>query len=212
MGEPEDRAARSNGARIGVLAIQGDFEAHAAALRGVGAAPVLVKHARELAQVDGLILPGGESTTLLKFLTEEGLLEAIGEVMASGRPLFGTCAGAILMAREVSNPPQPSLALMDIGIRRNAYGRQVSSFIARGNPSGGWSDASLEMVFIRAPIIERVGPRVQVLAECRGAAVLVRQQHLLASTFHPELSNDLGVHQYFLDMTERSRTQGSSRK
>ena len=192
-----------NEARIGVLAVQGDFEAHARALRRVGAAPVLVKQARELAQVDGLILPGGESTTLLKFLTEEGLLEAIREMAAKGCPLFGTCAGAILMARNVSNPPQPSLALMDIGIRRNAYGRQLSSFITRGNPSGGWANASLEMVFIRAPVIERVGPGVQVLAECRGSAVLVRQQHLLASTFHPELTLDSCLHRYFLAMAAR---------
>ncbi len=204
MGEGGNRETGKNGARIGVLAVQGDFEAHARALRRVGAAPVLVKQARELAQVDGLILPGGESTTLLKFLKEEGLLEAIREIAAKGRPLFGTCAGAILMAREVSNPPQPSLALMDIAVRRNGYGRQLSSFITRENPAGGWSDSSLEMVFIRAPVIERVGPGVQVLAECRGSAVLVRQRHLLASTFHPELTPDSCLHRYFLALVEQS--------
>ncbi len=202
MGEAETREPSKNGARLGVLAVQGDFEAHARALRHVGAEPVLVKHARQVAQVDGLILPGGESTTLLKFLSEAGLLEAIREMAAKGRPLFGTCAGAILMASEVSNPPQRSLALMDISIRRNGYGRQLSSFITRESSAGGWSDSSLEMVFIRAPIIERVGPGVQVLAECRGSAVLVRQQHLLAATFHPELTPDPRLHQYFLTMVE----------
>ena len=204
MGEGGNRETGKNGARIGVLAVQGDFEAHACALRRVGAAPVLVKQARELGEVDGLILPGGESTTLLKLLSEEGLLEAIREIAAKGRPLFGTCAGAILMAREVSNPPQPSLALMDIAVRRNGYGRQLSSFITLENPAGGWSDSSLEMVFIRAPVIERVGPGVQVLAECRGSAVLVRQRHLLASTFHPELTPDTCLHRYFLAMVEQS--------
>ena len=203
MGEAESRETRKNGARIGVLAVQGDFEAHARALRHVGAAPVLVKHARQVAQVEGLILPGGESTTLLKFLSEDSLLEAIREMAAKGRPVFGTCAGAILMASEVSHPPQRSLALMDITIRRNAYGRQLSSFIARGNASGYWSDASLEMVFIRAPIIERVGPGVEVMAECRGSAVLVRQQHLLAATFHPELTRDCRLHQFFRAMVEQ---------
>ena len=203
MGEAESRETRKNGARIGVLAVQGDFEAHARALRHVGAAPVLVKHARQVAQVEGLILPGGESTTLLKFLSEDSLLEAIREMAAKGRPVFGTCAGAILMASEVSHPPQRSLALMDITIRRNAYGRQLSSFIARGNASGYWSDASLEMVFIRAPIIERVGPGVEVMAECRGSAVLVRQQHLLAATFHPELTRDCRLHQLFRAMVEQ---------
>ncbi len=192
-----------NAQRIGVLAVQGDFDAHAQALRRAGAVPVLVKHPRDVAQVDGLILPGGESTTLLRFLTEEGLMEAIREASARGQPLFGTCAGAILMAREATGPSQPSLGLMDIAIRRNAYGRQLSSFIARENHSGAWPGGPLEMVFIRAPIIEAVGPEVQVLAECRGAPVLVRQKHLLASTFHPELTADLRIHQYFLSMAGR---------
>lgn len=188
-----------NGARVGVLAVQGDFEAHSRALRLVGAEPVLVKHASQVGEVDGLVLPGGESTTVLKFLEQEGLLESIREAAQRGTPLFGTCAGAILMAREVRNPAQPSLALMDIAIRRNGYGRQVSSFIACVQPPvlGG---QPLEMVFIRAPIIERVGPGVQVLAECRGTPVLVAQGHLLASTFHPELTRDERIHGYFLGM------------
>jgi 5'-phosphate synthase pdxT subunit len=193
-------AKAANGMRIGVLAVQGDFEAHARALERAGAAPVLVKHSRQVAQVDGLILPGGESSTLLKFLTEEGLMDAIRDAARRGRPLFGTCAGAILLAREVANPAQCSLALMDIGIRRNAYGRQISSFIAREDSSRAWPGDPLEMVFIRAPIIERVGASVEVLAQCRGLPVLVRQGRLLASTFHPELTADSRVHQYFLGM------------
>ncbi len=193
-------AKATNGTRIGVLAVQGDFEAHARALERAGATPVLVKHSRQVAQVDGLILPGGESTTLLKFLTEGGLMDAIRDASQQGKPLFGTCAGAILLAREVANPGQPSLALMDIAIRRNAYGRQVSSFIAHEDSTGVWPGHPLEMVFIRAPIIERVGASVAVLAECRGLPVLVRQGNLLASTFHPELTGDSRVHQYFLGM------------
>ena len=196
-----------NGSRIGVLAVQGDFGAHARALQRAGATPVLVKHPRDLEQVEGLILPGGESTTVLKFLAEEGLLVAICEASALGTPMFGTCAGAILMAREVANPSQPSLALMDITIRRNAYGRQVSSFIAGGNVCGISPDEPLEMVFIRAPIIERTGPSVQVLGECRGRPVLVRQGHLLAATFHPELTDDVRVHNLFLEMAKDRRSQ-----
>lgn len=199
MRKPDKRA---NGIRIGVLAVQGDFDAHARALSRAGAVPVLVKHPHQVAQVDGLILPGGESTTLLKFLTEEGLMEAIRRAAGEEKPVFGTCAGAILMARQVANPEQPSLGLMDIGIRRNGYGRQVSSFIACEDTSRVWPGAPLEMVFIRAPIIERVGAAVLALAECRGLPVLVRQNNLLASTFHPELTSDSRLHEYFLTMVK----------
>ncbi len=196
-----------NGTRIGVLAVQGDFQAHARALWEAGATAVLAKRPEQVAQVQGLILPGGESTTALKFLTEEGLLEAIVRVAGQGKPVFGTCAGAILMAREVTNPLQPSLGLMDIRIQRNAYGRQVSSFIAREAAPALWPGQPLEMVFIRAPIIDKVGAGVRVLAECRGAPVLVRQSHLLAATFHPELSADRRIHEYFLEMV-RNRQDG----
>lgn len=187
--------------RIGVLAVQGDFDAHARALRGAGAEPVLVKKAEQLPHVDGLVLPGGESTTFLKFLDNEGLLDAIRIAADRGMPMFGTCAGAILLARTVENPPQPSLGLMDIAIRRNAYGRQLSSFVAR-EPVRIAPGAPLEMVFIRAPIIDRIGSGVDVLAECRSLPVLVRQGQLLASTFHPELTADRRVHRLFVEMVD----------
>lgn len=209
MSGPEKKR---NGCRVGVLAVQGDFEAHARTLRNTGAVPVLVKHPHEVPEVDALVLPGGESTTALKFLTEEGLLEAIREAAGRGQPLFGTCAGAILLARELTNTvtpgvvtherTQPCLALMDIAVRRNAYGRQVSSFIAR-QEAAGWEGGPLEMVFIRAPIIERVGPEVRVLVEHKGWPVLVRQGNLLAATFHPELTADTRIHRYFLQMVPR---------
>ena len=194
-----------------MLAVQGDFDAHARALQNAGAAPVLIKNACQLTEVDALILPGGESTTALKFLLEERLAEAIRELAAGGRPIFGTCAGAILLAREVTNTGgstfvqpgeglQPSLALMDIAIRRNGYGSQLNSFIARHDFGATWPGGPLEMVFIRAPVIERMGSGVQVVAEYGGFPVLVRQENLLAATFHPELTADLRIHRYFLGM------------
>lgn len=199
------RTEKQNGQgrkRVGVLAVQGDFDAHRRALQRAGAETVLVKHPEQIEQLDGLILPGGESTTVLKFLKDEGLLEAIAAASGEGRPVFGTCAGAILLARRVTNPQQPGLGLMNIGIRRNAYGRQLSSFIAREKQPAAFGDQPLEMVFIRAPIIENIGEDVQVLAECRGNPVLVRQGHLLAASFHPELTEDSRVHRYFLGMIE----------
>ena len=222
--------------KVGVLAVQGDFQAHADMLRRLGAEAVLVKQARQVGEVQGLILPGGESTTFLKFLGEEGLSAAIREAAAAGKPLFGTCAGAILLARRVEDPPQPSLGLMDVTVRRNAYGRQVSSFIARGefhapeeardgqtsagrpggpgrSSAGSGPEQALEMVFIRAPLICELGPEVEVLARCSRSGdgpkpaqsaglwpVFVRQGHIMATTFHPELTSDPRVHQYFLDL------------
>ncbi len=183
--------------KIGILAVQGDYEAHAAVLARLGVQHVFVKSPEDLAGVDGLILPGGESTTQLKFLTEEGLLEAIRQFASRGA-LFGTCAGTILLAREVHNPAQASLGLADLVVARNAYGRQVASEV-RSGPSKLKTEP-LEMVFIRAPIIERVGTGVDVLAECEGRPVLVRQDGVLAATFHPELTHDTTVHQYFLKM------------
>ena len=183
--------------RIGVLAIQGDFAAHAQALEDAGADPVEVRKAAELDGLDGLILPGGESTTFLKFLERDGLLEAL-QRFVSRKPAFGTCAGCILLAGEVTHPPQPSLAVMDITVERNAYGRQIDSAIRTGEtllPGG-----PLEMVYIRAPRIARVGPGVEVMAQRDGFPVLVRQGNLLAATFHPELSSDRRVHQFFVDM------------
>jgi 5'-phosphate synthase pdxT subunit len=184
--------------RIGILAVQGDYEAHGQMLARLGLEHVFVKAPADLRGLDGLILPGGESTTQLKFLTEEGLESAIHEFAARGGAFFGTCAGAILLAREVHNPPQASLGLADLVVARNAYGRQLASEVRLG--SSKLKPEPLEMVFIRAPIIERVGRGVEVLAESEGRPVLVRQGRVLAATFHPELTADTAVHKFFLRM------------
>jgi pyridoxal 5'-phosphate synthase pdxT subunit len=189
--------------RIGVLAIQGDYAAHAAALKEAGAVASLVRTPEDLrldggpgASLEGLILPGGESTTMLKFLESRGLFQALEEFCAS-RPVFGTCAGAILLAREVLNPPQRSLGLLDAVVERNAYGRQIDSVILHAETA--LAGGPLEMVFIRAPRIVAVGGDVETLALREGAPVLVRQGTLLAATFHPELSADRRVHRLFVD-------------
>ena len=182
--------------RIGVLALQGDFEAHEKALRRAGAEPVEVRSAEDLRKIDGLVIPGGESSTMLKLLEIENLLEPLRE-FGKQRPMFGTCAGAILLANEVMHPPQPSLGLMDIGVERNAYGRQLDSRIAHLEPEG--LDGDLEAVFIRAPIIRRVGEGAKVLARYHGDPVLVEQGRHLVATFHPELTDDLRVHRLFLE-------------
>lgn len=191
--------------RIGVLAIQGDYAAHADALRESGAEPVLVRKPEQLAGLHGLILPGGESTTFLKFLERDGFLESLRSFTASS-PTFGTCAGCILLANEVLHPPQESLGVLDATVERNAYGRQIDSSIevaeTRLDPERG---VPLEMVYIRAPRITRVGSGVEVLAERAGAPTLVRQGHLLAATFHPELSADRRVHRYFVQMVQSAR-------
>jgi len=186
---------------IGVLALQGAFDAHANALTALGVTAKLVRTPAELANLDGLIIPGGESTTFLKFLERGGFLDALQSFVET-TPTFGTCAGAILLAKNVENPTQKSLAALDITVERNAYGRQIDSAILteptklEGGP--------LEMVFIRAPRITRTGPNVETLAIRDGFPVLVREGHLLAATFHPELSSDPRVHQLFLDLV-RSR-------
>ena len=182
---------------VGVLAIQGDFDAHRHRLEDLGAEVLLVKKPEQLAEVDALVIPGGESTTFLKFLEQQGFGEKLREFVRA-KPTFGTCAGAILLADEVQNPPQESLRAIDIAIRRNAYGRQVDSFIAKSASALGGSP--LEMVFIRAPRIERTGPGVEVLAQQGNDPVLVRQGKVLVATFHPELSEDKRVHQIFLEM------------
>ena len=182
---------------IGVLAIQGDFAMHAKMLERISAPYKLVKHASQLAEVSGLIMPGGESTTMLKFFSKEGMGEAIKEFVAAGRPVFGTCAGAILLAKEVLNPAQERLGLLDITIERNAYGRQVDSSVRQGD-CPALSERPVEMVFIRAPIIRRVGEAVRVLGRCDGLPVLVEQGNVLAATFHPELTEDETVHRYFI--------------
>ncbi len=189
--------------KVGILAVQGDYEAHAAVLERLGAPHVFVRTPADLADVDALILPGGESTTQLKFLAEEGLEKPIRDLAARGGVFFGTCAGAILLAREVRNPSQPSLGLADMAIARNAYGRQLASEV-RSGPSK-LKHAPLEMVFIRAPVIEQVGRGVEVLAESEGRPVLVRQGKVLAATFHPELTSDTSVHEYFLKLRGNGR-------
>ena len=183
--------------RIGVLAIQGDFEAHKRRLEQLGAEVVLVRKPEQLDALDGIVIPGGESSTFLNFLSEHGFLEKLREFV-SAKPTFGTCAGAILLAKEVENPPQVSLGVMDIRVRRNAYGRQVDSSIRQSTTKLG--DQPLEMVFIRAPKIVAAGNNVEVLARESGDPVLVRQGKLMAATFHPELSADTRVHEEFLKL------------
>jgi 5'-phosphate synthase pdxT subunit len=190
-------AERKIDLRIGVLALQGDFEAHSNALREAGAEPVLVRKAEHLANVDGLVIPGGESTTFLKFLERDGFLATLQAFVAS-KPVFGTCAGCILLAKEVLHPSQQSLGVLDAVVERNAYGRQIDSLIetAQTKLDGG----PLEMVYIRAPRIVKVGPEVKVLAERDGFPVLVEQGKILAATFHPELSSDRRVHARFVEL------------
>ena len=191
--------------RIGVLAIQGDFAAHAAALREAGAEVCEVRKAAELRAVDGLAVPGGESTTLLKFILNPdlGYREAFQEFHQAGKPLFGTCAGLILAAKEVTNPPQFSFGFIDVGVERNAYGRQKESFESVGEGYLRGKAEPLKMVFIRAPRIIRLGPQVELLANWQAEPVMARQGNILVAAFHPELTGDLTVHRYFLDMVQR---------
>jgi len=185
--------------KVGILAVQGDFAAHAAMLAEMGFETVEVRTVKDLGGCDGLILPGGESTTQMQFLEEEGLLDAIRRFAGRGRAIFGTCAGAILLATKVKNPAQASLGLLDMTVLRNGYGRQIASEVVSG-PSALKKDP-LEMVFIRGPIIEQVGSGVEVLAEYAGKPALVQKDRILAATFHPELTDDTTVHRRFLEMT-----------
>ena len=180
--------------KIGVLAIQGDFDAHKRRLEELGAEVVLVRKPEQLDELDGLVIPGGESGAFLKILGEQGVAKLKEFVRV--KPTFGTCAGAIMLAREVTNPNQPGLGALDIGIRRNAYGRQIDSSIRTGK----FGESPLEMVFIRAPRIERLGPGVEVIATEGNDPVAVRQGKAMAATFHPELSEDRRVHQAFLEL------------
>jgi 5'-phosphate synthase pdxT subunit len=197
-------ARNSNPVTIGVLALQGDYEAHARAFKKLGAHTVLVRKAEELAGLDGLVMPGGESTTMLKFLEKGGFFDALGK-FASTTPCFATCAGVILLAREVLNPKQRSLGVLDATVQRNAYGRQIDSTILTlptelpGGP--------LEMVFIRSPRITRAAPGVEVFARRDGFPILVRQGHLLAATFHPEMTTDTRVQQLFLGMVRAHKAR-----
>lgn len=183
--------------RVGVLAIQGDYEAHKARLEQLGAQVTLVRKPEQLDAIDAIVIPGGESSTFLNFLAERGFLEKLRNFVST-KPTFGTCAGAILLAKDVENPPQQSLGALDVRIRRNAYGRQIDSSIkaVATKISGG----PLEMVFIRAPKIVETGKGVEVLASESGDPVLVRQGKIMAATFHPELSPDTRVHEEFLKM------------
>src|SRR6202795_3461134 len=185
--------------RIGVLALQGDFDAHRRRLEELGAEVVLVKKPEQLDDIDGLVIPGGESGTFLKLLGEAGF-EKLKQFVRL-KPTFGTCAGAILLASEVENPKQAGLGALDIRIRRNAYGRQIDSSIREGL----LGNSPLEMVFIRAPKIERVGPDVEVIATQGRDPVAVRQGSAMAATFHPELSDDHRVHQAFLDLVQNGK-------
>jgi pyridoxal 5'-phosphate synthase pdxT subunit len=194
--------------KIGILAVQGDFEAHAAMLEQLGVETVEVRKPADLESCDGLILPGGESTTQLQFLQEEGLSKEILNFAAQGGAIFGTCAGAILLATEVQNPKQDSLKLLDMTVLRNGYGRQVASDVVHGSSKLG--KEPLEMVFIRGPIIERVGPGIEVIAEYAGKPTLVRRGQILAATFHPELTEDTTVHRHFLEMAATRTTQLTS--
>ena len=191
--------------RIGVLALQVDFARHATALARCGAEAVEVRKPAELADLDGLVIPGGESTTLLKLMDEWGFVPAIEKFHAEGKPIFGTCAGLIVLAREVENPPQFSLGLIDVVVERNAYGRQRESFEASGAARLGGRPVPLEMVFIRAPRIRRLGAGVEPLATRDGEPVMVRQGTVLVATFHPELTEDTAVHQYFCDLVRSAR-------
>ena len=188
--------------RVGVLALQGDFAAHGAALARAGAEPVYVREREQFRDIDGLVIPGGESTTMLKLLHQDGLMDALAE-FGRHKPVFGTCAGAILMAAEVWNPPQESLALMDIAVERNAYGRQIDSRVTVLEPEPEFqkrtAPGKLEAVFIRAPVIRRVNGGGHVLARYRGDPVLVEKGRHLVATFHPELTADSRVHALFLE-------------
>jgi pyridoxal 5'-phosphate synthase pdxT subunit len=190
--------------RIGVLALQGDFAAHAAALGQVGAETVEVRRADELASIDGLVVPGGESTTLLNLMADGPWFDALRTFHARGGAILGTCAGAILLARDVLDPVQPSLGLLDVTVRRNAFGRQVDSFETELALAG--DAVPLPAVFIRAPRLVRVGAGVEILARLDGEPVLVRQGRILAATFHPELTGDRRLQARFLALVRGSET------
>jgi 5'-phosphate synthase pdxT subunit len=188
-------------AKIGVLALQGDFEAHRKRLEELGANVVLIKKPEQLDYVDGLVIPGGESSTFLKLLGDAGF-EKLKQFVCL-KPTFGTCAGAILLAKEIENPSQLGLGAIDIGIRRNAYGRQIDSSIREGLFRG----SPIEMVFIRAPKISRMGDGVEVLATEGNDPVVVRQGGTMAATFHPELTDDTRIHQAFLDLVQNGKSR-----
>src|SRR3989449_2725766 len=191
--------------RIGVLALQGDFALHARALEQCGCTAVQVRKPAELEDVAGLIIPGGESTTLLKLMDAWDFAPAIEKFHRDGKPIFGTCAGLIILAREVESPRQFSLGLIDVAVERNAYGRQRESFEAPGVARLDGVETRIEMFFIRAPRIRRVAPAVQVLAEHRGEPVMARQGSVLVATFHPQLTDSTVIHRDFCGLVGRAR-------
>lgn len=188
--------------RIGILALQGDVEAHQRALARAGAHPVPVRREKDLDGLAALVLPGGESTTISKGLARQGLFEPLRAFADAGHPILGTCAGAILLARGIENRPVPTLGVLDVVAVRNAYGTQVDSFAAVADRGAAPGFEGLRCVFIRAPRLERPGPGVEVLARVDGLPVLVRQRRLLAATFHPELTDDPRVHAALLDLAQ----------
>lgn len=194
--------------RIGVLALQGDFALHVQALTRCGVEAVEVRKPEQLANVDGLVIPGGESTTLLKLIDEWHFVPALEKFHAAGKPVFGTCAGLILLARDVDNPKQFSLGLIDVGVERNSYGRQRESFETHGTAMLDGTPTPIEMMFIRAPRIRRVGEGVEVLARQGGDPVMVKQGTVLVATFHPEVTGEQGIHKYFCEMVSRARKGG----
>ena len=202
-----DRLRGAGAVKVGVLALQGDFALHARALARCGGTIEVaeVRKPAQLDELDGLIIPGGESTTLLKLMDAWDFVPALEKFHGLGRPIFGTCAGLILVAREVTNPAQASLGFIDVGVERNAYGRQRESFEASGTARLDGDSVPVDMVFIRAPRIRRVGQGVETLAEHGGEPVMARQGTVLVATFHPELTDDPTVHGYFCRMVREAR-------
>jgi 5'-phosphate synthase pdxT subunit len=200
-------ATAGNGLTIGVLALQGAYDAHANVLRQLGATPKLVRLPSDLEGIDGLVMPGGESTTMLRFLEQRGFFDILKDFVHI-TPTFGTCAGVILLATDVSNPSQKSLGALDVTVERNSYGRQIDSTILHSESK--LPGDPIEMVFIRAPRITRTGAAVETLATRQNDPVLVREGHLLAATFHPELGHDPRVHRYFIDMVAQHKNKSAA--
>jgi pyridoxal 5'-phosphate synthase pdxT subunit len=191
---------------IGILALQGDTEKHARTIEKAGAGSLLVKSLHHLKKVDGLIIPGGESTTIGKLLVRFSLLAPLRASIKKGLPIFGTCAGTILLAKDIISSQQVKIGVMDISVMRNAYGPQIESFETDITLSlTGNSSEQFRAIFIRAPVITRLGKKCQVLAEFENRPILVREKNILAATFHPELTDDLRIHRYFLEMVEENR-------
>ncbi len=188
--------------KVGVLALQGAFIEHANTLKKLGVEPILIKNTQDLKDIKGLILPGGESTAIGKLLVDLDLISPIINLIENGLPIFGTCAGMILLAKNLSNDSRKHLATMDITVKRNAYGRQNDSFYTENNFKG--IESTVEMVFIRAPYIESIGPNVDILAKVDSNIVAAREKNMLVTSFHPELTSDLKVHKYFLDIIKEA--------